>query len=191
MANRTLRIATVKATGERYVVRAVDCSQGSTAADNVVHCFGHLASWNGTPSGLGRMRFLSGRSYKGDEVTIATVPRTLALARELLEAHVNAKRAQGANVWRTRGGNYRNEGTPLERGLALLARERALPGVADFAAGLQPIARAMGHELTVPEPTPPAVLQARLLQLAEEAERKGLPGQRDKLLEAAASVEAD
>lgn len=141
------RIATVTATGARYVVIALDFTTDKAM------CFGELVSFRGQ-----KRRYNGRQTFPLADVSIEYV--SSVPADELLDQAIAARRAAGAVVRVSCRGNGKDFGTPLER-----ARYRVLSA---------PLVAAMAG---------PAGLEDALLCLAEEAERKGLSGQVEAILE--------
>lgn len=100
-AAKPARIATVRSTGSRYVVQAVDF------AKNVVHCWGEVRSHKGASTAHdGVLKFALA------DVELAMVPATEQLASELFAQHIAAKRALGHVI--TGGRRMVDHGTPAQ-----------------------------------------------------------------------------
>lgn len=98
MSRTTKRIATVKATGKKYVVRHIDFS-GPTP---IVRCWGEVISTTRKAN-----RHDEHKSFHRDEVDVSTVEWTPELHNELLRQGAAYLRSKGYRVHRTRKGNYK------------------------------------------------------------------------------------
>lgn len=98
-----IRIATVKATGRRYIVQQIDFSRTPT-----VHCWGEV-----TAVSSGR-RQVQGHddslSFPREAVEVAAVKDTAELRNSLTRQGVDFLQAQGHFVSQTRCGNWRIDG---------------------------------------------------------------------------------
>jgi hypothetical protein len=95
-----IRVATVIATGERFLVQTL--SIGATPEQSRCHCWGQLTSFKGLSS-----KHEKSRSFRLDAVKIENVRKSPALLDELLRQHIDSLRQQGYVIHVTRGGNYR------------------------------------------------------------------------------------
>jgi len=168
---RTVRIATVRATGRRYVVAHIDF----TNDDGVAVCYGDVVSGRG-----GRWRHGETFRFSTDDVAVATVPRTDALFHELFEQSVAVREADGSIVRRTRGGNAIDDGTPQQRAVQILLGVRN-----PWPETIRRFAESRGMR-GVPERLTADDVAERLFALAAEADRKGLADQAGVILEWAA-----
>jgi hypothetical protein len=168
---KTVRLATVRATGRRYVVAYMDFN----ADPAVAVCYGDVVRGRG-------LRWTHGETIRFPvaDVDVAEVPRTDALFLELFEQSVAVREANGSDVRRTRGGNAVDYGTPRQRAVALIVGGRN-----PWPETIRRFAEARGMR-GVPERLTGDELSARLFELAVEAERKGLNDQAGVILEWAA-----
>ena len=99
-SNDEVKIATVIATGERFVVQGQTI--GATTELSRVHCWGNVTSLKGLSA-----KHEKSRTFQRSSVKIEDVKRTVGLLSELLKQHVDGLRKQGYVIHETRGGNYR------------------------------------------------------------------------------------
>lgn len=92
----TIRLATVKATGKRYVVQQMDLRR----ATPVVHCWGEVSSFRlpGTTKHRGSKTFIL------EAVDVTEVERTAELLTALWHQGLEALRAEGHGVHLSRTG---------------------------------------------------------------------------------------
>lgn len=95
MASKTIiRIATVKATGERYVVQQIDFRS------NKVHCWGELISFSGERGGSAfRKTHAGSKAFLADAVTVTEVEQSEALVKELFAQAKRAQRTGALRAW--------------------------------------------------------------------------------------------
>lgn len=99
MANNLYRVATIKATGKKYLVQFIDFRA------NKVVCWGELVSHRNLAS-----KHEGTKAFLLDSVDIAPeAPRTLALMKELWEQSIASKREEGhiIDVRTSRRGNVK------------------------------------------------------------------------------------
>jgi len=165
---RTVRIATVRATGRRYVVAHIDFS---TDDAGVAVCYGDVVSGRG-----GHWKHGGTLRFPVADVAVATVPRTDGLFCELFEQSVAAREANGSIVRRTRGGNAIDDGTPQQRAVQVLMSVRN-PWPRTIRRFAESRGMCLAEEFTDDEAA------ERLFELAAEADRKGLADQAGVILE--------
>ena len=95
-----VRIATVKATGERFIVQRLYIA--ADAKDSKCFTWGQLTSYKGLAS-----KHAPSKTFLLSAVEIKEVRKTPALLAELMEQHVKDLETRGAIVHRTCGGNYK------------------------------------------------------------------------------------
>lgn len=139
-----IRIATVRATGKRYVVSQLDFRA------NKAHCWGEVTEVCQNGRAL-QTRHDAQKTFVLDAVTIAEVDRTPELLRSLFDQRIEGLRAQGHVVddRTTRRGNRRvtDHGTPAQMEARRAANERILADIGpllDAVAGVRDRARARG-----------------------------------------------
>lgn len=135
MATKTTRIATVKATGLRYVVQSLDFRA------NVAFCWGEVVWAQG-----GRWKHEESKRFPLAEVEIATVTRTAELGAELFEQAVQGRRNAGHVLGRSGRKNITitDYGTPGAIKARIERRERF---VRDLPAEIKAIAVQLGMDL--------------------------------------------
>ena len=150
------RIATIKATGQRFLVAFVNFDTERATL------FGQVTQFRG-------LQFTHAGFQTADlaDVEISPVAVTSDLLRSLVAQYIDSRRAAGAKV-ESGGMRYFDHGTPRERadGLVLSASLR-IPR--DFP--VSEVLRAFGYR--VPESDSDEQIAAKLLAYAEEAEAKG------------------
>jgi hypothetical protein len=106
----TTRIATVKATGRRYVVERIAFARKPWEADKVF-CWGDVESYFRKGGAARAVHEKDGKSFARADVDIAEVEVTDALYRGLLAQSAEVRREAG-HVVEQRGRNYVDRGTP-------------------------------------------------------------------------------
>lgn len=115
-----VRIATVKATGKRYVVQRIE-----SWGDEKVFCWGECVSFRGLSA-----KFETGRAFLPGAVDVAEVDRTADLLASLVAQRIAGLRAAGHVVSMTRTGRtYTDHGTPAQ---IEARREATAKMMADF-----------------------------------------------------------
>jgi hypothetical protein len=128
--NNTVRVATVKATGEKFIVNALDFKA------NVARCWGQVVACAGART----THEAGGPVFALADVSVETLPRTNALAVALFQQTLASRRAAGHVVTTTRKGNATDHGTPAE----IAARKAAAARFnADLVATMPPAIVAM------------------------------------------------
>lgn len=94
--SKTVRIATVKATGQRFLVQQLSLDTGRA------HCWGHVTSFKGRST-----KHTASKHFVLDTVEVTEAPMTEGLAAELFEQYIGALSTAGWVLSRTRGGNYK------------------------------------------------------------------------------------
>lgn len=124
------RIATVKATGKRYVVQSLELPKDPRHAKKA-HCWGEVVSYKG-----GSAKHGESKHFLLDAVDITEVERTPALLRALWDQGIESLRAKGHEVVvrTSRRGNVnaRDYGTRAQQETRAAARARALEEQARF-----------------------------------------------------------
>jgi hypothetical protein len=95
-----IRVATVTATGERYLVQTLNI--GATPEQSRCHCWGHVTSYRGLSS-----KHDKSKAFRLDAVKIDNVRKSPALLDSLLRQYIESLRKQGYVIRTTRGGNYK------------------------------------------------------------------------------------
>ncbi|MGD9749435.1 MAG: hypothetical protein AB7W59_00405 [Acidimicrobiia bacterium] len=133
--NKTTRIATVKATGARYIVQSLDFKS------DLAFCWGEVVWVQGT-----RTKHEESKRFPLAEVEIATVERTPALCVELFEQAVAGRQAAGHVLARSgrKHINITDFGTPDQIRGRIECSERF---VRDLPAEVKAIALELGMDL--------------------------------------------
>ena len=101
---KMIRIATVKATGDKYIVTNCSCVYNPDKTLNVdlskVHCWGELSAFRNLSS-----KHDGTKTFLERAVTITDVEKTVPLMKELFEQGLRALQAKGFIIGRTRKGN--------------------------------------------------------------------------------------
>jgi hypothetical protein len=108
--NQTVRVATVLATGRRYLV--VRLSFNGVA---LVHCCGEVVGYRGARATVAR----GGKTYAREQVELHDLPATAATMRALAEETIAAHRAAGhvVTVSGRRRQVWTDHGTPAQKAL--------------------------------------------------------------------------
>jgi len=93
--NKTIRTATEKATGRKYIVQQLEFPKGG---EGLVHVWGECIWVKGTNS-----KHEGSKTFKRSEVEIAEVEKTKSLLGELFQQALKVLRSQGADVYVARG----------------------------------------------------------------------------------------
>jgi hypothetical protein len=117
----TTRIATVKATGRRYVVERIAFARKPWEADKVF-CWGDVESYFRKGGAARAVHEKDGKSFARADVDIAEVEVTDALYRGLLAQSAEVRREAG-HVVEQRGRNYVDRGTPEQAEASRAAAE--------------------------------------------------------------------
>jgi len=99
-ADPEFRVATVKATGRRYIVQRLYLP--TDGQPSKCFCWGELTSYRGLDS-----KHETSKVFLLEEVSVALTPKTIGLMEELFLQNIEALRAAGAVITRTRAGNYK------------------------------------------------------------------------------------
>lgn len=100
------RIATVNATGQRYIVQRLYLP---LTGEKKCFCWGEVTSYRGLASkhGISKTFLLSA-------VTVAPAVKTTALLESLFSQNIEGLRKEGWVLQRTRGGNYKVVSRPVK-----------------------------------------------------------------------------
>lgn len=162
------RIATVKATGKRYVVNQLDFRESKA------HCWGEVVEVKQKGRAL-QTRHDGQKTFLLDAVDISEVDRTPELLRSLFQQHVDALREKG-HVITGRGRRLTDHGTQAQVGARQRARARSFAELAPLLALAQrapelPTYReppvTQGPDMPIPEARP-EVLEKIVDRLAKE-----------------------
>lgn len=124
--SKTIRIATVKATGVRYIVQQLSIPKPGEVGR--VHCWGEVVAHRG-----GETRHSGNKTFLADAVTVTEVAKTHALVEGLFQQHIAGLRSKGNVVTSNRKGTkYTNHGTQEQ----ISARSEAVARVHARLAGL-------------------------------------------------------
>ena len=165
------RIATVRATGQRFLVLAIDFNTDRiTLFGNVRRFYGLQFQHDGF------------RTIDLSEVEISPVRVTTDVLRSLVEEYIESRRAAGATVDSGRRG-YTDHGTPREQADNLyLGSTLRLPG------NLVSTLASLGVHAPVPESD--ERIANRLLALAGEADASGQTADAEYILDLAVKLSA-
>lgn len=104
-STKTIRIATVTATGNRYIVQQL--SLGKTPEGDRVHCWGEVVSIKGLST-----KHSASKTFPRGEVEIAELPSSFSLLEDLWHQNIRELRARGAHVTVSRTGRTAKNWTP-------------------------------------------------------------------------------
>lgn len=106
---KTVRIATVIATGKQYLVERIHFGNGKPTDPDKVFCWGEVQSFRGLAS-----RHEANKSFLKSAVTVREAPKTEALLNELFQQNIAGRRDAGHVIHTTRKGNVKDYGTPAQ-----------------------------------------------------------------------------
>ena len=136
-----IRIATVTATGQRYLVESRYFAKSKRPDDvDKVYCWGELTSFKGLAS-----KHEAKRTFLATAVTVAEVDHTVELLRELFDQRLKGLKEKGVEMTRrvTRTGNIRVtiHGTPEQQAARAEANARLFEDLAPLAEALRGVSR--------------------------------------------------
>lgn len=117
--SNTIRIATVTATGARYVVQQISIPKRGEVGR--VHCWGEVTSFSARTG----TKHAGSKAFLASAVTVVEVPFSAKLMEELFDQYITSLRAKGNVVTASRNGRtFTNHGTPEQMAATQEARAR-------------------------------------------------------------------